>query len=211
MPKFPEPPPAEELESYAPEIEDLTEGSLLFRLYKRGGSHPTHWNSFRKFGPLNGRFDPHLPGPEGRAQEQDRSVLYCASNGVTCIAEFFQDTRLIDRKRDDPWLVAFPTARRIQLLNLRGAWPTRVGASMKISSGPRPRARRWAREIYAAYPKIDGLLYSSSMYKNHPAWALWDRARSALPPEPLFHRALRDHRLTDRLKNVAREIGYGLV
>jgi len=32
---------------------------------------------------------------------------------------------------------------------------------MAIGTGPRPRAQRWSRAIYDAYPDLDGLYYLS--------------------------------------------------
>jgi len=137
--------------------------------------------------------------------------LYAATHGPTCFAEVFQDTRVIDRTAKDPWLAGFGLRRSVRLLNLTGSWPTRAGASMAINTGPRPRAQRWSRAIYEAYPKGQGLAYPSSMYGNFPAVALYERGLPALPPAPIFHRPLRDPALLPVLKRVARELGYGLV
>ena len=79
---------------------------------------------------------------------------------------------------------------------------------MAINSGSRPRARRWSRTIYKAYPVIEGILYCSSMDGNQPAVALYERASSALPPQPVFHRALADSVITTLVTNVALKFGY---
>jgi len=207
MPKFPEPPPPEELRKTSPEIRLLRAGTLLLRIYFRGGRHPTLWNVFRSFGPAGGRFDHHV----SPARTQDRAILYAATLAQTCIAEVFQASRMIDRVLRKPWLVGFRCTSDLSLLDLTGTFPTRVGASMKISSGPRPRARRWSRAFYEAHPDISGLLYPSSMNANRPALALYERAQAALPAAPSFHRALDDPALLIPLQHVAHELGYRLV
>lgn len=138
-------------------------------------------------------------------------MLYAALHPTTSIAEVFQDTRLIDGSRREPWLVAFTVAADLQLLSLLGGWPTQAGASMAINSGPRPRAQRWSRAIYQAYPAIHGLWYGSSMDANQPAVALYERARPHLGAQPLLHRALNDPLLGPLLLRAAAHVNYGLV
>jgi RES domain len=185
----------------------LPRGTRLWRVYFQGGPHPTFWNSFRGFGPTRGRFDHHLPP----ARLQERSILYAASEGPTGLAEVFQDTRILDRTARSPWLVGFDLQHDLQLLDLSGAWPTRAGASMALATGPRPRAQRWSRSIYEAYPEAQGLYYPSSMHGNRPAVALYERSLSALPPFPIFHRPLADPALLSILSRVATQLGYGLL
>ena len=107
---------------------------------------------------------------------QYRGILYAATGDdaiATCVAEVFQDTRLVDTRRNEPRLAAFPVMEDVALLlDLTGKWPTRAGASTNINSGPRPRCRRWSRVIYDAYPDLGGLYYASSMNGNEPAVAL---------------------------------------
>ena len=71
----------------------------------------------------------------------------------------------------------------LRLLDLTGPWPTRAGASMLLASGPRGRARDWSRQVYAAYPQIQGLWYPSSMHAHARSAALYERARAALPAD----------------------------
>jgi RES domain len=205
--KFPEPPPAADLAGITPEWTTLPRGTTLWRLYFRGGKHPTFWNTFRKYGPTSSRFDHHLVPP----RLQDRGISYAAAHGPTCLAEVFQETRVIDRVAKDPWLAGFVLELPITLLDLTGSWPTRAGASMAINTGPRPRAQRWSRAIYEAYPNGRGLHFPSSMRGNLPAVALYERGLPALPPAPIFHRPLRDPALLPILKRVAWDLGYGLV
>ena len=206
MPKFPEPP--RDLPSVRPEWHELPPGTLLWRIYARGGDHPGVWNGFRRYGPIGtARFDHHLPPPH----EQDRAILYAALDIPTCLAEVFQDRRTINRARRVPWLVAFQTAALLRLLNLHSPWPTHAGASMAISSGRRDRARRWSRAIYAAYPTVQGLWYPSSMYAGQPCVALYERAQDAVPARPSLHLALADPRLDVPLLHIAADLSYRLV
>jgi hypothetical protein len=87
-----------------------------------------------------------------------------------------------------------------------------MGASMAIHSGSRGRARGWARDLYEAYPEVQGILYAASMHGGQAAMALNERALSAplFPAHPLFHRALADDAMLDPLKHAARELGYAL-
>jgi hypothetical protein len=107
--------------------------------------------------------------------------------------------------------VVFEVVRDVVLLDLTGLWPTQAGASMAISSGPRPRAQRWSQAIYAAYPSVEGLLYGSSMHRNQPCVALYERARTALPAVPSLDRALDDAALSTRLNQAATDLNYGIV
>lgn len=207
MPKFPEPPAVEDLEKIAPDLLSLPAGTVLWRLYLRSGRHPAFWNTFRAFGPTRSRFDHQVLPPK----VQVRQILYAAEEGPTCLAEVFQDTRVIDRAAHDPWLAGFEIQQKLELLDLTGTWPTRVGASMALSSGPRPRAQRWSRVLYAAYPRVQGLYYPSSMHGNRPSVALYERAVLVLPAVPIFHRPLLDPALLPILSRVAKDLGYGLV
>ncbi len=82
---------------------------------------------------------------------------------------------------------------------------------MAINSGPRARAQHWACTIYLAYPDIEGLWYSSSMYGNEPAVALFERAATSLPATPFFDRPLNDPMLLPDIRGVARRIRYGVL
>lgn len=129
-----------------------------------------------------------------------------------CLAEVFQDTRIIDRNYKHPWLVAFRLRTDLELIDLTGLWPTLVGASMALNSSEhRSITRQWSRRIYAAYPEIAGLWYGSSMHGNEPMVALYDRAESSLPVLPSFNEPLTHPVLLDPLRNTARNLGYALV
>jgi hypothetical protein len=160
------------------------------------------WNEFRAVGPLpTARFDHHVPG-------ELRGVMYGARNITTCVAEVFQGTRVVDRLSDDRCFTAFALTRAVRLLDLTGDWPTRAGASQAISSGPRPRAQAWARVIYDAYPKVDGLWYPSSMHGGHPAVLMFERAASAVPPDPELDVPLSHPGLLPDLIRAAGAVGY---
>jgi hypothetical protein len=186
----------------------LPAGSEWWRLYYLEGPFPTAWNAFRFFGPITtARFDHHESPPH----LQQRGVLYLAPTGPACITEVFQAVRVIDRTRRQPWLVGLAVTRPLRLLDLCGVWPTRAGASMALSSGPRPRARRWSAAIYAAFPDIDGLWYPSSMFANTPVVALYERGADALPTAPFFHAPLAHPGLAVPLYRLSQQLRYSLV
>lgn len=209
MAKLPAPPGTDILRRRAPaELHTLPTGTTLWRIYRRGGCHPSTWDAFRDWGPVaTARFDHH----EEPARTQERAIIYVAAHGPTCLAEVFQDTRVVDRSHGEPWLAAFALTRPVTVLDLTGAWPTRAGASMAIASGPRARARRWSQAIYAAFPEAEGLLYGSSMDANRRCIALYERAQSAAPQNPLFHRPLSDPGLAAMLRAASTRFGYALV
>jgi len=202
------PPPIATLRAIAPEIHVLPAGAVLWRIYLRAGAHPSQWNGFRTFGPTNARFDHHPPPAK---LHRTRAILYAADSGPTSVAEVFQQTRVIDRFADSPALAAFTLSRDLRLLDLTGAWPTRAGASMAINSGSRAKARAWSCAIYAAYPNVEGLRYASSMNANQPAFALYERARSALPTTAALDLPLATPALAAPLAAEAIRFGYALV
>jgi hypothetical protein len=215
MPKFPEPPPIAKLREIGPDLLTLKPDTALARIFFRGGNHPAVWDEFRFWGPGQARFDHHLLDAAGKPTLGPRGIFYAAGAGgpgalAVCLAEVFQETRIIDPLDRAPWFVVFRTARALDLLDLRGLWPTRAGASAAISSGSKARARRWSQAIHAAYPALDGLVYTSSMGGGADAYALFERARPALPARPAFHRALADPALAAPLLAAAAAINYGL-
>ncbi|MDR5725879.1 MAG: RES family NAD+ phosphorylase [Terriglobia bacterium] len=212
MAKFPTSPGVAALSALLPAIHLLPSGSILTRVYYARSRYPQSWDQFRYVGPLNSRWDHHLPDDEGNPQAQVRGIYYAAANAKTCLAEVFQVTRRIDRVFQSPWLVVFESLADLKLLDLTGDLATRMGASMAIHSGSRGRARGWARDLYEAYPEIQGILYAASMHGGKPAIALNERALKAplFPAHPLFHRALADDAMIDTLKHAARELGYAL-
>jgi len=117
----------------------------------------------------------------------------------------------IDRSTDSPSLAAFELTRDPRVLDLTGAWPTRAGASMAIHSGSRATAKGWSRAIYSAYPDLEGLRYASSMNANQPAFAFYERARTALPTAAAMDLPLSAPGLMAPLAAAAVRFGYALV
>ncbi len=211
MPKFPEPPDPAALRRISVETRTLPAFATVARIFHAGGTHPTAWDAFRYYGPTASRFDHHLPDAQGQAQ--DRGMMYLAAGDEsipTCLAEVFQTTRIIDRHSRHPILAGFELATEITLIDLCGTFATAIGASAAIHSGSRPRARRWARQLYLAYPQTDGILYCSSMYGNAPAIALFERGKRSIPGRPVFHRALSDPVLANILIETGKKIQYGV-
>ena len=212
--KFPEPPTIETLRSIPANTEELAAGTTVARVFFAGGNYPATWDTFRYHGPCASRFDHHLPDSSGLPHLQSQGIIYLAAGGEsipTCLAEVFQSTRIIDRYSGNPILVGIDLAEPVTLLDLRGAFATAIGASTAIHSGPRPRARRWARQLYLAYPQTQGILYCSSMYGNRPAVALFERGRMAIPARPVFHRELKDPVLANVLTETGKKIRYEVI
>jgi hypothetical protein len=209
MDNLPLPPGAVALAARTPpEAVAMTRVTTLWRIYGTAGPHAGLWARFRHFGPVStARFDHHLPPPA----EQPRAVLYAALAIQTCVAEVFQDTRVIDRRRRGAWLAGFRLAREVHLLDLSGTWPTRAGASQAISSGPRDSAQAWARSIYEAYPDLEGMWYCSSMDGGRPAVTLNERAEIALLRQPDVNLPLTHAGLELPLARMGRSLGYLLV
>jgi RES domain-containing protein len=210
--KFPHSPGAGALGRIHPAFAQIPKGSHVARVYYSRSGHPLAWDEFRHFGPLNSRWDHHLPDSSGAPTTQTRSIYDAATDAKACLAELFQHSRRIDRVAQSPWLVIFELAQSLELVDLTGDLPTRCGASMAIHSGPRGRARGWARDFYDAFPTAHGILYCSSMNGGASALALTDRAEQIgiFPDHPLLHRALADDILLDSLKDAADKLGYAL-
>ena len=184
----------------------ITAGERLWRIYFRAGPHPTRWNELRAFGPTANRFDHHTR-PK---RIQNRAILYATHGAdavLTALAEVFQDTRLIDRTRRKPWLVAFRLARPARLLDTGSDWPVRAGGNMAINSGSRARARAWSRAIHRDYTDVEGIWYPSSL-TNQSCVALYERASAALPASPDFHEPLASPALTAGLSVLADRLEY---
>jgi len=206
------------------DVVSLRRGTRLVRVYA-AGRHGASWNGFRSFGPTaRARFDHHPPPPHEHA---DRAILYTAGDGVTALVEAFQWTRTIDRERDRPWLVVARLARSVRLLDLRGPWPTRAGASLALATGGDVEATQaWARAIHADYPRVAGILYPSAMRgsaqeETRPAGvhaallganvALFERAEAAFPRRPTLHVPLVHPGLGDLLGWIAERYGYEVI
>lgn len=189
-------------------VVQLGAGSSLWRIYFRSGKHRTAWNELRHWGPTASRFDHHTRPKRYQA----RGILYATTGNdaiLTALAEVFQETRLVDRGRAEPWLMAFELSQPVELLDTRQLWPVRAGGNMAIHSGSRAKARDWSRAIYRTYTNVQGIAYRSSIV-SLPAVALFERARSTLPPHPSFHQPLTHPGLAAGLLHYAKRLGYGL-
>ncbi len=207
VPKLPPPPPTLPRLRRS-DVRTLPAGTPCWRIYRTGGSHPTEWHAFRHFGPTaTGRFDHQEPPPH---DDPGRSIAYVGLDAVGAIAEAFQGVRLVDRRREAPWLVAFDLAADLPLLDLSRLWPTRAGASQAIATGRRTIAQAWSRAIHRAYPEVGGLLYRSSMAGGSLNVALYERAETAVPERPTIHLPLAHPGLGVPLARVAEKLGYGL-
>jgi hypothetical protein len=133
-----------------------------------------------------------------------------ALDALAALSEGFQGTRVIDRRRQEPWLVAFALATPLQALDLTRLWPTRAGASQAISTGAHGPAQAWSREIYRSYPEVQALLYRSSMAGGSLNLALYERAETAIAPHPALHLPLTHPGLALPISRAAAKLGYGL-
>jgi hypothetical protein len=203
------PPPPRELPTLRRrDVFALAAGTVCWRVYRAGGPHPVAWSEFRRHGPTaTGRFDHQDPPAH---DDPRRAVLYVALDAVGAIAESFQGARLIDRRRQAPWLVGFELVKTLDVLDLRGLWPTRAGASQAIATGRRTTAQAWSRAIHRAYPDVAGLLYRSSMAGGSLNVALYERALPAIPGHPTAHLPLTHPGLSLPLARAAKRLGYGL-
>lgn len=212
-----DPPDRAALQALGPELHILPAGTRIGRIFYRGGEHPATWNGFRYWGPHTSRFDHHLRDADGEPHVQSRGVMYGAAETgahnplTTCVAEIFQTARTVDVTGNDPWFTVFATQRDLHLLDLTGLWVTRAGGNAALSSGERVRARAWSRAFYDAYPDIDGLWFPSSIAVGAPSLTLYERAETAMPTSPLFHRALADPTMTRPLLIAAQALGFALV
>jgi hypothetical protein len=186
----------------------------LVRIFTAHGNHPQQWNSFRYTGPLpHGRFDQQKPAKGGApVTDPNNGVLYFGLSVRTSVAEVFQTTSTVDRKTRGPRLVVVRPTRTLRLLDLSGLWPTRVGASQEISSGPKKITQAWARAIRVAFGDLDGLWYRSSMDSGDPSLCLWDPpSGGALPLAPDVLLPLDHPGLDVPLGRVCQELNYTLL
>ena len=190
----------------------LTAGSRWFRIHRSRGTVPTRWDEFRYLGPMDARFDHHVDSDDGEPFTQERGIIYAAADFPTCVAEVFQQSRVVDPKHARPILVSFKLTRSVNLLDLTDTFPLRVGASQKVIQGPREHSRIWSRAFYDGYPELEGVYYLSAL-TNRPAIALYERTLvdSPLPPTPEFHRTLDDPLMLDPLHEACVDIGYSLL
>ena len=207
MAKLPAPPPAEELRDLGSDLVALTRQSDLLRVHNTVGEHVVPWNRLRHYGPIaHCRFDPHDPPPRVQAT----GVTYLSLDLPTVLAERFQDTRVVNRRRGGPQLTVFRARRTLRLLDLTGDWPLRAGASHAVNTGKRDTCRAWARAIVTAWPDLDGLWHTSSM-SGEPAVTLFSPASNVFPDRPVLSEPLTHPGLGPWLAEACLRIGYRLL
>jgi hypothetical protein len=164
------------------------------------------WNSFRTFGPLrSARYDPHEPPPH----EQDEAVAYFGSDWEVCLAEVFQQTRVVQSGTGAPFITGVQPLRQLRLIDLRGGWPLTVGASHHINTARKDYCRAWARALRHAWPAADGL--ASVGINAGTIVTLFGPARDALGSGPVFDRPLADEAIDAYVATAALSIGYTVV
>lgn len=186
----------------------ISPGTRLWRIYFRGGSHQVTWSDFRFYGPTSSRFDHHKPP----GQIQKRGILYATAKSkatLSAFAEVYQDTRVIDRFHNTPWLAAFELTDSLSMLDTKSIWTVRAKGNMAINSGSRVQSRKWARQIYRQYPDVHGIWYPSSI-TNHPCSAIFERGDFALPTRAVFNRALSDPSLLPGITHIAANLNYSV-
>ncbi|HET8799009.1 MAG TPA: RES family NAD+ phosphorylase [Thermoanaerobaculia bacterium] len=211
MESLPDPPAvADLLGKVAPDPFILDVGSLLWRIFPAEGSHPVAWNELRSFGPSSSRFDHHPPDPPAR-EHPGFGLLYAADTSPAVFAEYFQATRVINRSLNRPWIVQFALTTPLKLLDVTGGWLLKVGGNAAIASGARVQSRKWSRVFHEAYPDFHGICYRSSLNPAWLAFALYERARPALPSTPVLHAPLTDSRIVPLIEAAAEATGYDVV
>lgn len=213
MTKLPRRPDPERLRRAEPDIRTLPAATSLYRVYSRGGAHPTSWNTFRDYGPVRSRFDYHEPDAAGLPALQERSILYAALDIPTAFAEVFQHGgRAIDRRDREPWIAVFDIGEPLDLLDLTDTFAVRAGASMKLMTDSVLVSRRWARAFHATWPTLLGIRYRSSL-TGRICVALNERATETIASSSTLrlHRALADPTFLPVIKAAATEIGYDVL
>jgi hypothetical protein len=179
----------------------------MVRIHGTVGPHSLHWHQLRHFGPTPTRFDPHPPPP---ATHPDFAVMYAAADVDTALAEVFQRGRVIEPfAPNSPYLTVWEVGRSLRLLDLRGIWPIRQGASHAINTGPHQVCRRWAHAIAVHPQAVDGLLYTSSM-TGSDATDLFLPAADSFPLNPELSLPLSDPGLAGALEGAAERIRYAI-
>lgn len=183
---------------------------VLWRIHNPDGDHPLRWNQLRAQGPLlSARFDPWLGSLTNRSADGTATgVGYFGFDFPACVAEAFQETRAVAVGLDGRAVSAFEPTRPLHLLDLRGNWPIKIGASHLINSGPKDRCRRWAHAIRSTYPDYDGLLYTGMAGTD--CVAVYAPPADFFPDRPGFTKQLNDPGLLPYLADAAQQVGYDL-
>ncbi len=146
--------------------------------------------------------------PPPPATHNDFAVMYAAADLDTALAEVFQLGRIIEPSAPNgPYLTVWKPNRTMRLLDLRGSWPSRQGASHVINTGPHPVCRRWAHAIAVHSQAVDGVLYPWT-WTGADAAALFLPAADSFPTNPELSLPLSDPGLVGALQGAAERIGY---
>jgi len=71
----------------------------------------------------------------------------------TCLAEFFQAPRRIDRAFQSPWLAVLMCAHPLLVVDLTGDFATRMARRWRFTRAA-GACTGWARDLYEAFPNI---------------------------------------------------------
>ena len=210
---LPRPPAASDLRDLGilpDELVEITPDQLLWRVHRTASRHSLPWDALRGYGPIL-RFDPH-PCPRG--EHPERGVWYGATDVDSALAEAYQDTRVIDRDWEAPYLTGFRCVRTVRALDLGafgpGRWPTRVGGNYAMDTAPHSVSQSWARAIHSAHPDLDGLLYRGR-FGGGRCLVLFSPAADAFPSRPATSNPLSHPGIQSRLAGAALRIGYTVV
>jgi hypothetical protein len=213
-PMLPDPPSAQELRDLglaAGETRVINPGEVWWRVHRTDGADVLGWNALRTYGPLL-RFDPpQLPVGKGQSRH---GVWYGASTPDAALAEAFHVDRTIDRGRQRPYLTGISFRRVLTVLDVAtdsdGAWATRAGGQLALSTGRHEVTQSGVRRIIEAQPDLDGLRYNSR-FAGAPCLALFAPAAAAMPDRPVLSLPLTHPDLASRIAGAARRHGYTVV
>ncbi|WP_339575926.1 RES family NAD+ phosphorylase [Pseudokineococcus basanitobsidens] len=174
------------------------------------GPYVLPWDRARTYGPVD-RFDPH-PLPVG--DDSGVGVLYTALSVRTCLAEVFQDSRVVMTEQR-PYATSWPTTRDLDLVDLTGTAALLLGAADAIGADRRrARTQAWARALLEAFPAVDGFWHRSAMDGGDCVClvsCVASGALDAVPPRPAFSLPLTHRSMADVVDVAASEIGYLVV
>lgn len=122
--------------SIGPQDISVVDGAELFRITFASSPFALAWGRLRSWGPVaRCRWDPH---PEPPGDHPGEGVLYTAGDLMTCVAEVFADTRIIDTRCDTPVLQIDLDGLAVRS-TMTGRGMTVLFAPAASSIPPRPR------------------------------------------------------------------------
>lgn len=199
-----DPPSKADLQALGYELKNIPAGTVLWRVHYTSSAHVIPWNRLRTYGPVPGsRWDPHPLPPRDAAP---LGAAYFGEDVLTCLAEFFQDTRFVDVDTNAPYVTAFRTTRDLVLADLTEDWLLAAGGAGKVAFGPKGRTRSWARAIHRAWPELDGVYSISAVALSRKVVTLW--TDDAIPAAPEFSYPVNAPSIIADVMVAAAEIGY---